>query len=86
MCAPYMAVRGHGRLRRGRREARVVVAETWLWEIVSSIEGNCFKTSHLLMENNFGRSPKFIYNLLSAELSSQTWELLIDVQCSLSSI
>ena len=31
----------------------------YLLEIVSPIKGNCFKTSHLLMENNFGRSPKF---------------------------
>ena len=23
--------------------------------------GNCFRTSHLLIENNFGRSPKFIF-------------------------
>ena len=31
----------------------------YLWEIVSSIKGNCFMTSDLLMEINFGRAPKF---------------------------
>ena len=30
------------------------VAAAYLWEIVSSIKGNCFKTSDLLMEINFG--------------------------------
>ena len=29
-------------------------------QIVSSIRGNCFKTSPLLMENTFGRASKFV--------------------------
>ena len=33
----------------------------YLMEIVSPIKGNCFKTSHLLMENNFRRAPKFVW-------------------------
>ena len=33
----------------------------YLLEIVSPIKGNCFKTSHLLMENNFRRAPKFVW-------------------------
>ena len=33
----------------------------YLMEIVSPIKGNCFKTSHLLMENTFGRAPKFVW-------------------------
>ena len=32
----------------------------YLMEIVSPIKGNCFKTSHLLIEINFGRAPKFV--------------------------
>ena len=37
----------------------LIQCAAYLWEIVSSIKGNCFKTSDLLMEINFGRSPKF---------------------------
>ena len=33
----------------------------YLLEIVSPTKGNCFKTSHLLMENTFGRAPKFVW-------------------------
>ena len=31
----------------------------YLWEIVSSIKRNCFKTSDLLNKTTFGRAPKF---------------------------
>ena len=37
----------------------------YLWEIVSSIKRNCFKTSDLLNKTTFGRAPKFFLTFTS---------------------